>query len=42
MRKAFAYGIAFPFMLVGGVAYVAKVGFKSGWAWAEYFGEKYL
>lgn len=42
MRKAFAYGITLPFMLVGGVAYVITVGFKTGWAWAEYLGEKYL
>lgn len=31
-----------PFMLVGGLAYVATVGWKAGWAWAEHFGEKYL
>ena len=42
MKKFIAYAVTFPFMLVGGVAYVAKVGFKSGWAWAEYLGEKYL
>lgn len=41
-KEILVYIICGPFMLIGGISYVAKVGFKSGWSWAEYLGEKYL
>lgn len=41
-KEILVYLICGPFMLIGGMAYVVSVGLKSGWAWAEYFGEKYL
>lgn len=42
MKLVLTYIVTAPFMLVGGVAYVVWVGLKSGWAWGEYLGEKYL
>ena len=42
MKLVITYIVAAPFMLVGGVAYVAVSGFRAGWAWAEHLMEKYL
>lgn len=41
-RMIFAYLITAPFMLVGSLAYIAKVGYRAGWAWAEHLLERYL
>lgn len=41
-KEVLAYALVAPFMVVGGLAYVATVGWKAGWAWAEHLGEKYL
>jgi hypothetical protein len=41
-KEILVYLICGPFMLIGGIAYVISVGLKTGWAWGEYLGEKYL
>lgn len=41
-KDVLTYTIVGPFMLIGGIAYIVFVGYKSGWAWAEHLGEKYL
>lgn len=41
-KEVLTYTVVGPFMLIGGIAYIVSVGYKSGWAWAEHLGEKYL
>lgn len=42
IKEVIAYAITGPFMLIGGLAYIATVGCKAGWAWAEHLLERYL
>lgn len=42
IKEIIAWVITGPFMLVGGLAYIATVGYKAGWAWAQHLLERYL